>query len=212
MKIVIPYKKNDSMELCYAIQSYENINHDGVVIIGEQPDYEVQAEFIQPLPNDWSSKSPYHDVLNKYLTACEHIEGDFIISNDDFFTLPNAQIKNYNRGTLTDHIKSRYEDFYTRGLKNTREALKRKGYGELSFELHVPMIVNSKKLKEAIEEIIPLIENGNVIMIRSYYGNKFKVKSEYMEDIKNKDPINGFMSSNESTFKRKYGDKIRSLI
>jgi hypothetical protein len=213
MDVVYPYLKSSSRELELSLRSLKNIDHDRVFVIGEQPEFPVDAEIVRPLKNEWSRYSPYHDVINKLLTACELGE-DLIIMNDDIFLMSHNNHDNFFRGKLLDHLNGRRFDSYARALKNTRNFLLQKGYGERDFELHVPMIVKSSLLKQAIMELMPAIRNSKPIMIRSYYGNRFEIPAEFMDDVKNPSEYQGLhvISTNEATFRGELGDYIRENV
>lgn len=210
MDVVYPYRKNYSNELFWSVKSLKNVKHDRVYIIGDDPDFEIDAEIIKPTKRPWHVYSPFHDQIDKYLTACEISTAEtMLLMNDDFFILEPTDIKNYNRGTLTEHLNIRATDSYSSGLRSTKEICK--NYGELDFELHIPMLVNRLKLKQAIEELIPIISTSKKVMIRSYYGNRFNIESEFMSDIKNT-IASPFMSTNEDTFLGDLGEHIRNKL
>lgn len=213
MDVVYPYIKSASRELEYSLKSLKHIAHDRVFVIGPNPDYPIDAQVIQPARNGWSRYSPYHDVINKLLTACE-LDDEIILMNDDIFLMSQNKIVTYNRGTLTDHMNSRRFDSYSRALRNTQRILRQGGYGDIDFELHTPMVMNTALLKIAITELLPHLKSSRALMIRSYYGNRFAVESEYMQDVKN--PSNykdlPILSTNEMTFAGEIGDYIREKL
>ena len=63
-------------------------------------------------------------------------------------------------------------------------------------------------------EIMPQLVASRAVMIRSYYGNRFGIESEYMEDVKNVQnykelPI---ISTNEMTFAGEMGAYIKDNL
>lgn len=212
--IVIPYRKTPSEELKWAVKSLRNLKGvNNIYVVGDKPDYEVDAQFIPHQDNEWSILSAHHNQISKYLKACSlPLSDEIILANDDFYVLEETEPKNYNRGFLTEHINERRYDTYTKALINTRRFLKTKGLKELDFEMHIPMAVNREKLKQAIEEIVPMIRKGRTILIRSYYGNRFGIESEYMEDVKNKLPLGVYGSSSDKSFKGEYGQAIKEAL
>jgi len=212
MDVVYPYKKNYSNELEWSIKSLKNIKYKNIYVVGDNPDFNLKATLVKPTKRAWHIFSPFHDQIDKYLTACETSKSDYLLLlNDDMFILDKTQIKNYNRGSITQHLNERNIDSYSSGLRSTMEYLKSKGYTEVDFELHIPMLVERLKLKQAIEELIPILSTSKKIMIRSYYGNRFNIESEYMEDIKNK-IATPYMSTNEDTFLGDLGEHIRNRL
>ena len=78
MKVFYPYKKTWSRELEYSIKSLKNVEHDGVYIIGDKPDYDVPATIITPKPHQ-IPHDPYVDVFMKHYTACLEIDAEWLL-------------------------------------------------------------------------------------------------------------------------------------
>lgn len=199
--ILLPYLKNNSGELEACISLIEkNFPHRNIHVLEEfnkLGDY-TQTHINQILKLKWAIENL--DVTD-----------EFWLWNDDMFLLqPLSDVPYAHKGTIDEHIISRRsKDWYTRSLEETRAIL---GEGALSYELHIPMRFNKAKLKHLIDELD--FTNGNCPLIRSYYGNKYQVGAEYMDDVKNpKYPENmAFISTTESSFRRRYGNFIRSKI
>lgn len=202
--IVIPYQKNNSGELETCLKLIDkNVPHRKVHII-------------EQFNNSSYSMLPHINQILKLSWAIDNLDitDKFILFNDDFFVMqPIEDIPHYYRGTLSDHIDSRkHNDFYTRTLKITRDYLRD---GALSYELHTPFIFNKFKLKNTLELLEPNINSGICPLIRSVYGNKWKVGGEYLEDVKNIRNYEGstYLSTTESSFLRQpIGDYIRSKV
>lgn len=215
MDVVYVYKLQKSDELKWSVKSLRNIEHGRVIVVGDQPD--VDVEHFKPPVNRWSMLSPVHDVINKLKYACTlDISGDFILMNDDFFICKPTEIPVAHRGTLEDHIKWRnLKDNYTGQLKKTKEYLENMGIDKpLSYELHLPMVFNKQKLADLIEDILPNIMHSSPILIRSLYGNIYKIGGEQMEDVKTRADHTGltFVSTNELSFEGRVGDYVRSML
>ena len=213
---VYPYIKNYSRELEWSIKSLKNVEHGEVYVIGLKPDYEVPATFISPQRNHWSGLSPYNDVINKILQACNlDISDDFLYMNDDLFILDAYNGTTYDRGDLLDHINGRRPDSYTTALRNTLQWLRKNNYPTKDFETHTPIVFNRDKMKQLIDRILPRINGGHNVLIRSLYGNVYGVDSEYMEnDTKNPQNYIGrtILSTNENTFIGKIGQYIMCTL
>lgn len=213
--VVIPYKMSWTQELIYALKSLKNVEHDDVLVIGDQ------HPIITTTPTDkpfWASYSSAHDQIAKYYHACQISDADeLIITNDDIFIMQPWTPENYNRGTLEQHIKERgRSDSYTRQLQGTNKYLLARDMSNVSFELHTPMLVNREQFKHAIEELIPHISKSrqNVVLIRSYYGNRFNIDSTYMQDVKN--PLRyknmPIISTSDKTFSGAIGTYIKQRL
>lgn len=214
MNIVYPYRKNDSRELEWSLKSVRKNLEGDVIIIGDTPDFEVDATVITGYGSEWRGYSPYHNVIDKILQACQ-LYDEFVLMNDDFFVLNPIDItKHYNRGNMLDHMNARKFDSYTRALHNTRNLLSARGHTDVDFEVHTPMLINSKQMIQAIYEIMPQLRNSQTILIRSYYGNRYGLVSETISDVKN--PGNykelDVISTNEDTFKGEIGEYIKEKL
>lgn len=201
--IVIPYIKNNSGELETCLKLIErNFPHRNVHVV-ERHD-----------------RSPYRfaphiDQIMKYKWAIENLDltDEFYMFNDDFFVMePVEGTPYYHRGTLADHIASRpYSDWYTNSLKATRDFL---GKDALSYELHVPFLVDRHLLYSLIELLQP--ESSKYCpLIRSAYGNLFDVGGEYLDDTKDVSNFAGktYLSTTERSFMRRpIGEYIRSKL
>lgn len=199
--VVIPYLKNGSGELetCIALIK-KNFPHRNIHVI-DQPSHGVASHIDQILKLKWA-------IENLNLTE------EFYLFNDDFFVLePVEGTPYFHRGTLEDHVASRpFKDIYSRALKTTSEYL---GDGSLSYEVHVPFVFNKQKLYTLIMTHFPrLIESRECPLIRSTYGNLYKVGGELIEDVKNIKDFEGktYLSTTEGTFRRQIGNYIRSKV
>jgi hypothetical protein len=218
--VVYPYKYTISNELDFSIKSLKNIEYDQVLVMS---DYAGSfggkaAKFVHTSKPLWASYSSSHDQIAKYYHACKVSTAErLILMNDDFFIMQPWEPQNYNRGTLADHLAERGRtDNYTRQLISTGKYLLSKDLTLTSFELHVPMVVDRLKLKQAIEELIPHISKyrSNVVLIRSYYGNRFRIESTVMPDCKNPKDFQGlpFISTSDKTFRGELGDYIKASL
>lgn len=178
MDAVYICRHGNNEELRFSLRSIENLKQvDNVWVIGGKPHW-YTGNFI-PVK---SSDKYNHAITNLHvLTNTKSISEKFILMNDDFFTIkPVEKLETYNEGLLLNKI-IKYEKFnpnskYSNWLKKTHahlvELLNRE---PLSFELHVPMKMTKKGLKQALEA---------EILWRSYYGNMFVSKTVETEDVK----------------------------
>ena len=207
----------DQQELEYSLRSAKNFKHKKKLVIGDKPLFKTDAKHIKPPIVRWSMLSPHHDVIHKLHHATTlDITDDFILMNDDFFVVRETDIPTAHRGLIQDHIEGRKpNDAYTKSLKKTLEYLRRKGIKDpLSYELHIPMVFNTAKLKDLLEEIIPVVSRNSPLLTRSLYGNLYEIGGEYMQDVKNPDNYKDytFLSTNNKTFKSEIGEYIRGQL
>lgn len=216
MKVVYPYKKNMSTELLWSVASLKNVEHDGIVIVGDKPEFDLGQDYkyIFHGSGEYSS-SPHHDQAVKYLLACAEVDDDeLLLMNDDFFILSPWQPENYNRGILADQVAARRVGSYRDALINTENFLLHSGLTTFSYELHTPMLVNRLELQTAIDEIMPHMHGKRAILTRSYYGNRWGLKTAPMDDVKNIPDYKGkqLLSTSESTFLGEIGSYIRETL
>ncbi len=185
---VYSYKKTDTRELELSILTLQNIKewNGKIYIVGDDPTCFLPAYYEHiPITHDWGKKSNSHwnDEICAYQTAAEAV-GDFIMMADDIFVLKPWSLTRHNRGLIDDHITGRkIRDEYRTQLKRTAEWLAKRDKPTLSYELHIPFLVEAEKFLEIVS-IIPHIRDG--VFIRSAYGNWFNEPSTPLDDTKNK--------------------------
>jgi hypothetical protein len=213
--IVIPYRENKSQELAYCYKSIvKNLPYNSIHIIGEG------LTGVDWKRHPWVNRpSAQMNVESKIVQACEELitTDHFYLFNDDFFVLEKIdRVPTKYRETLKESIdKRKYYDTYTISLINTYEYLRANGIDEpISYELHMPMLFNTKKRLEYFDKTKQIWRRKDLLM-RSVYGNLEGIGGEYMADVKNptnyKDKI--FLSTSDNSFKDDdIGKHIREKI
>jgi hypothetical protein len=210
--LVRPGEENE--ELRYSLRSLKNMPHDKVFISGYKPSWAATRHI-----RSNSTYSPFRTTTNNLIAACESRAGsdDFILMNDDFFIMNEVDsIKPYNRGPYKNIIE-KYQNKGTRNryvvtMKRTERYLETLGLPTICYELHMPMIINKRKMLELIREI-----GRNQLYIlnkRSMYGNYVSIGGRKVDDVKviTTDKISNktFVSTTDHTFRvGKIGAKIR---
>lgn len=154
--------------------------------------------------------SKWERARSSLLEACgnEGLTPSFWLFNDDFYLLqPWTSEEPLHRGQLRDHIASVEARHggrmsgYTRQLRTCERMLKRAGLTTLDYTLHAPMLIDRKKMIEALEAF------PNCPMFRSLYGNYAGIGGAYCEDNKvatvggKSKPGAAFLSSGDKAFK-----------
>jgi hypothetical protein len=216
MDLVYICRNGENEELRYSIRSaVKNLPHDKIWVVGGKPDWYTgnHIEVDQ-------GKAKYTNARNSLKAICnsEDISDSFILMNDDFYIINKVDSVPYMySGTLDDKIEQREDIFsgntYTTLLRKTLGSLSRKKLDfVLDYELHVPMIMEKRKLEKV------LMLSG---LWRSVYGNIFNVGGIQVKDVKvydkkdkfhvNSYDINNlesnYLSSNDDSF-----ETIKSLI
>jgi hypothetical protein len=176
MDLVYICRDGDNEELRYSIRSaVANIPHDNIWVFGGKPDWYIG--------NHVRLKQiglKYDNARSNLASITRHydVSDDFILMNDDFFAIrPVEKVENYHRGTLSEHIELiKTSNGYRALVQETYDVLTYLGYEDpLSYELHIPMIMNKEKLAKVIR---------TVGLWRSNYGNMYNVGGERRDDVK----------------------------
>lgn len=218
--IVIPYIKSKSDELRYCLRSLKNIPHRNVFICGDKSDF-ISDKVIY-LPRESRGMTPQLDCeLNLRLALeDERLSEDFIYMNDDmYFLKPITKIHNYQNGTIKDLIKSRPQRIfmsYNNHLLNTARYLNNFD-NPLSFELHIPMMMNKSDRLGISNDILPILITGKTLLPRSIYGNSFCDVNEFRQDVKlyteNEQPTDKvFLSTIERSFNSTAGSILKEMF
>ena len=148
----------------------------------------------------------------------DDISEDFWLFNDDFFVMKpvTEQPPPYICGSLMKRVTGIEANGgasgYSRQLFKANKQLLKAGYDTLDYALHIPMLINRKKAKEALE-LFP-----DIPMFRSVYGNVAKIGGVVRKDVKvftNDifDEDSDYLSTNERSFSEgKVGKYIRECF
>lgn len=172
-------------ELRYSLRSIEaNMTHGKVWFVGGQPN-ELFPDERMPLVQ--KGKTKWEKVRGMLRAVCENddISKKFWLFNDDFFVLEKmTSEKALFNGTLRDHIlhiEHRYNDRptgYTKQLRACERLLKEAGLPTFNYAIHVPMLIDRKKMLEALDTF------PTCPMFRSIYGNYAEVGGNNHKDVK----------------------------
>ena len=190
MDLVYICRAGENEELRYSIRSaVKNLPHDKIWVVGGKPDW-YTGNYIKVS----QTRSKYVNARNNLKTICasEDISDSFILMNDDFYIINKVDSVPYMySGTLDTKIKIR-EDLFTGNsyitlLKQTLSILSRRSKNPiLDYELHVPMVMEKKKLSKVLRF------SG---LWRSAYGNMFEVGGIKVRDVKVYNINNKFYSN-----------------
>lgn len=179
MDLVYICKDGPNEELRYSIRSaVKNLAYDNVWVVGGKPEWYVGNHiFVE------QSRGKYNNARNnlKAITESSEISDSFILMNDDFYILNKVNSVPYMHAeTLDDKIKNRQSFFtgnsYINLLMATLKIVSKKASPPiLDYELHVPMVMEKKKLS------LVLRYPG---LWRSIYGNIFNVGGIKITDVK----------------------------
>lgn len=182
MDFVWVCRRGDNEELRYSIRSVlASFPDSNVWVVGGKPDW-YGGNFIKT--NRIANKYDQVESNLQSLVDSKHISETFVLMNDDFFIVkPVSSIEYFHRGSLlsayNDLVKHMGQpDLYAnklwKMLKGINNELNIKD--PLSYELHVPMVMEKSKLSTLLGKRYP--------MWRSFYGNKYSVGGSPMADVK----------------------------
>lgn len=183
--IVRPGENND--ELRYSLRTVDqHLEHDRVVIVGHTPTWLTGVESIETQ----QVGTKHANARANMVTACttQAISDPFILMNDDFFlTAPVDQVPDLHHGPLAAELAD-YQSRYPLnqrmiGMGKTLDLLRTLGHHDpLSYELHVPMIVDKATMLEGLG----LAEQAGIEVphIRSLHGNLAGAHGTYADDVK----------------------------
>lgn len=205
-----------SDELRYSLRSLKNIPHRNVVISGDLPDWVQNVVHIPNKKHDWViPDNRFLDAEGKFLTALESRElGEHYINfNDDFFVMQKIdKVPMFHMGKLAWR---KPDSSYRMMLARTGNILSNIGIMQpLNYELHLPMPMEKTK-RLAINYFMQRnMKRGQVVCMRSMYGNVYEVGGKKKDDVKNltdKAEIvnNIFLSSANDTFQQPLGQYIQ---
>jgi hypothetical protein len=199
-------------ELRYSIRSVCHFYPEAKIwVVGGKPDW-YSGNFIR-VERDARLNRYQQQVLNlSYVYNSSGIGSNPIIMNDDFFFVKRVdEFPPMIGGTISEKVKSYLDNElnsnYVKELNKTKKLLQKYKEEPLDYELHVPMQVNSDKLKKIV--------GVNKIMWRSHYGNRFipESKTVITKDVKfymlhemkfkNYNPLKGdspFFSTDDESF------------
>lgn len=209
MDVVYFCRDGENEELVYSIRSIcANLKFRKLWIVGGCPDCIKPDELLKPA---WIGSDKWQRVHNNFYAVGTNdaITENFVLFNDDFFVMkPTTEIKPVYRCSLYEHIvkiENKYNERpnkYTKLLRKCARNLESKGKTCLSYELHVPMVINRKKLLEILREY----PDGRAT--RTLYGNHFGIGGEQMNDVKIHDSCQiidentQFISTDDNSWRR----------
>jgi hypothetical protein len=188
-------------ELRHSLRTLVNLPHDRVWIIGHKPDWVTGVEHVPG--NRWGGK--WRNVWGNVGLVAEHLTGEFVMMNDDFFILePVESPPDRHRGRLVDHIGSVKPGPWRDSLEATLRWLTQHGIDDpLSYELHCPVVMDAGKLGEVLTLVGERLVQPQW---RTLYGNWWQVSSTVTPDCRVRgttDVVVGpFLSTDSATWRR----------
>lgn len=182
---------DDNEELRYSLRSIVHVPHDRVFIAGYCPSWLRNVTHISVPVTSTKWETSTKNLLAACETSC--ISDQFVYMNDDMFVMHAIDaVPTYHRGQI-DVVIAEHHDMirrrmpgnlrYLNGMERTAKLLERVGIDRatmLSYELHVPMVVDKTGMVDAIR----LGSTLHVAHKRTIYGNLSRVGGTQIGDVK----------------------------
>lgn len=187
LDIVIPVRAGTTNEhLRYALRSFAaNLPHGRVWIVGARMPWLRNVEHIPTR----QSGHKFANTTAAVRAACEHpkVSDRFILCNDDFFVMKaTPEVVPLHRGPIIaveQYYRRIRSGRYLRGMTETRRLIEKLGYpAPLSYELHVPLVVDKNVMLAALD--IAAKHRLAVVHKRSLYGNLAAIGGTRLRDVK----------------------------
>lgn len=185
--------------LRYSLRSLANLPHRRVMVAGFKPSWVRGVTYWYR--NQTNQADQFNSNANLLLALADpQLSDDFILMDDDFYiNRPCRRIPVMHQGLLDARIQSyksgnRFHQAYS--LMRTRTLLFKWGVvAPLSYELHMPMVINKHRLAELFRRSpLPLF----ALRPRTLYGNVYNLSGELTDDAKDQcDETRRFCSSGD---------------
>lgn len=217
MDLVYTVRHGSNAELRYSLRSVAaNLPHDRVWIVGH---VEPWLTDIRPVETRQGGVDKPAQVCRNWQTFVDRPDcpAEFVIMNDDFFVMqPVDVLPVWHRGPLAEQAAAGPRSPYLDGLDRTARMLRAAGVAEpLSYELHIPMLVDRAGWRVALREK----HRDPRLAPRSLYANFADLPSaELHADVKvstraQKIPDGPFMSTTDFAFQQlPVGQHIRQAF
>jgi len=214
--------KSQYEELRYSLRSLKNAPHRNVIIAGAKPDWLKGCIHlpVKRLPLETNMQNAERNLMK----ACNYksLSDEFISMNDDFFIMkPVESVEYFHDGDLKTCIDVRsaigLNIHYEVAMRATHSYLVNKFGIEhpVGYLLHTPMILNKHKRIQLNEMFQKQIDNDQIILMRTVYGNIYEVGGTFSKDIKivtdRSEFDETYLSTNDPSFKYEpIGEFIRA--
>lgn len=173
-------------ELRYSLRSVAaNLPHSRVWMVGAKPSWVQGVGFVAGNKTGEYRANVWDNI--RRMSLCDRMSDEVVLFNDDFYvTTPVAEVPIHYWGLLAEHAKRISSpvpnDWYTRSLEATLRLLRERGVtNPLSYELHVPFVVDRERMAELVgSSQIP----RNPPQLRSLYGNLCAIGGTAFRDVK----------------------------
>jgi len=171
-------------ELRFSLRSLEKHCKDvtKVIIGGEKPHFINNKIDYIPIKEAQGNKE--YRIAMKIYEICNHINGDFLFMNDDFFFLSSTKLENYPNYSKGDLKATQQAQHYQKAIQDTQHYLKELGHTTHHFDVHTPIIYNAKKFQALLPHFEKSRLSTNGFVVKSLYGNIYNLEPTQIVDCK----------------------------
>ncbi len=171
-------------ELRFSLRSLEKHCKDftKVIIGGEKPNFINNKIDYIPIKEAQGNKE--YRIAMKIYELCNHINGDFLFMNDDFFFLRPTKLENYPNYSKGDLKATQQAQHYQKAIQDTQDYLKELGHTTHHFDVHTPIIYNAKKFQALLPHFEKSRLSTNGFVVKSLYGNIYNLEPTQIVDCK----------------------------
>ena len=218
MDVVYVNKDGENPELMYSLRTLKHVNHGNVWIFGGAPRW-INPDTVRHASR-MQKGSPYRSTRSHIAAACNtpEVSDPFMLWNDDFFAMQKVgKMPLLHRGPIGG-VMERYANVKTvwaRGLLETAAMLEERGLKDISYDLHVPLIVYKEHMREALRWADKA--RCDAIHTRTLYGNLVPLGGTMIADPKMPRrsapfPTGPWLSSGDDTFRSVIEPVLRYLF
>jgi len=218
MDVVYVNKDGENPELMYSLRTLKHVNHRKVWIFGGAPVW-INPDTVNHVSR-MQKGSPYRSTRGHIAAACNtpEVSDPFMLWNDDFYAMQRVgKMPLLHRGRIGG-VMERYANVKTtwaRGLREAAAMLEQRGLKDISYDLHVPLIVYKEPMREALRWADKAA--CDAIHTRTLYGNLVDLGGDAIADPKMSRrsapfPEGPWLSSGDDTFRSTIEPVLRYLF
>lgn len=175
----------NDQEIKYSIRSLERYcsDIDRIIIIGEKPKFFDYGKIEHHYFKEKGNKD--FRIASKILFACDAgiVNGNFLFLNDDFFFTNPFSAENYPFYQKGELLIGESKSDYQNQLALTRDYLELYEKATLHFDVHTPIVYNSKMFQE-LREHWQYSAKTIGLVVKSMYCNMHGIIGTDYQDLK----------------------------
>lgn len=207
MDVVYVNRDGENPELMYSLRTLQHVTHNQVWIFGGAPVW-INTDTVRHVSR-MQRGSAYQSTRGHIKAACSvgAVSDPFMLWNDDFYAMREVgEMPLLHRGPVGGvmELYVAVKTTWARGLRETAAMLEERGLRDISYDLHVPLIVHKEPMREALRWAEKA--RCDAIHTRTLYGNLADLGGTMIRDPKmsrrsDAFPDGPWLSSSDDTFR-----------